>query len=134
MTTSRRFIATFVAGCLVFAGFVQTAEARGLITTEQVAASSGLRTAADQRAQVLAALERADVSAALAERGVNLVQARERIAALTDAEVSVLAAEIDQAPAGASELIGTLALVFVVLLFTDILGYTHIFPFVKPIR
>jgi len=48
--------------------------------------------------------------------------------------VSVLAAEIDQAPAGASELIGTLALVFVVLLFTDILGYTHIFPFVKPIR
>lgn len=134
MTTSRRFIATFVAGCLVFAGFVQTAEAGGLITTEQVAASSGLRTAADQRAQVLAALERADVSAALAERGVNLVQARERIAALTDAEVSVLAAEIDQAPAGASELIGTLVLVFVVLLFTDILGYTHIFPFVKPIR
>ena len=74
------------------------------------------------------------MSAALAERGVNLVQARERIAALTDAEVSVLAAEIDQAPAGASELIGTLVLVFVVLLFTDILGYTHIFPFVKPIR
>ena len=134
MTTSRRFIATLVAGCLVFAGFVQTAEARGLITTEQVAASSGLRTAADQRAQVLAALERADVSAALAERGVSLVQARERVAALTDAEVSVLAAEIDQAPAGASELIGTLVLVFVVLLFTDILGYTHIFPFVKPIR
>jgi hypothetical protein len=131
MTRARRFVTTFAAFCISFASFAQTAQAGGLISTEQVATSQGVRTAAADRAQVLAALERAEVSAALAERGVSPDQARARVAALTDAEARQLAAEIDKAPAGASELIGTLILVFVILLFTDILGYTHIFPFVK---
>jgi hypothetical protein len=102
-----------------------------LITAEQVAASQGLHTGAEHRAHVLAALDRADVSAALVERGVSLDQARARVRALTDAEAQQLAAEIDKAPAGASELIGTLILIFVLVLFSDILGFTHIFPFVK---
>ncbi len=132
MTKTRRIVAALVATCI---GFVQAAQAGGLITTEQVAASQGLRTAAEERALVMATLERADVSAALVERGVSLAQARARVAAMTDAEAARLAAEIDKSPAGgASELIGTLALVFVVLLFTDILGYTHIFPFIHPAR
>ena len=134
MTRPRRFIATLVAVAISFAGFAQAAPAGGLITAEQVAASEGLRSPADQRTRLLAALDRADVSAALIERGVSLDQARARVAALTDAEVSRIAAEIDKAPAGASELIGTLVIVGVLLLITDILGYTHIFPFVKPIR
>lgn len=131
---AQRLVATLVAFCISWAGLVQTAHAGGLISAEQVAASVGQRTAADHRAHVLAALERADVSAALAERGVNLDQARARVAALTDAEVARVAAEIDRAPAGGSELIGTLALVFVLLLFTDIMGFTHIFPFIRPAR
>jgi hypothetical protein len=117
---------------VAFAGLPQTAQAAGLISAEQVAASEGLRTAADARAHLFSMLERADVSAALVERGVSAEQARERVAALTDAEVAHVALEIDKAPAGASELIGTLVLVFVLLVFTDILGYTHIFPFIKP--
>ena len=134
MSRTRRCITTFVAACIGFAGFAQTAQAGGLISAEQVAASVGLRTSADHRARVLAALERADVAAALVEHGVSLDQARSRVAALTDAEAASLAAEIDKAPAGASELVGTLILVFVLLVFSDILGYTRIFPFIKPIR
>lgn len=134
MSRTRRCIATFVAACIGFVGFAQTAQAGGLISAEQVAAVEGLRTAADHRARVLAALERADVAAVLVEHGVSLDQARLRVAALTDAEATRLSAEIDKAPAGASELIGTLILVFVVLVFSDILGYTRIFPFIKPIR
>lgn len=134
MTRTRRCIATFVAACIGFGGLAQTAQAGGLISAEQVAASVGLRTPADHRARLLAALERADVAAALVAHGVSPEQARLRVAALTDAEAARLAAEIDQAPAGASELIGTLVLVFVVLVFSDILGYTRIFPFIKPIR
>ena len=134
MSRPQRFIATLLASCISFAGFAQTAQAGGLITTEQVAATEGLRTAADHRAHLLATLERADVSAALLERGVSLDQARARVAALTNAEAAQVAAEIDKAPAGASELIGTLALVFVLLLFTDIMGFTHIFPFIRPVR
>ncbi|MEO8152062.1 MAG: PA2779 family protein [Rhizobacter sp.] len=134
MTRPRRLMAAFVAGCLSFAGFVQAAQAGGLITTEQVAVSEGLRTAADQRTRLLTVLDRADVSAALVERGVSLDQARARIAALTDAEVTRIGGEIDKAPAGASELLGTLVIIGAVLLITDILGYTHIFPFIKPMR
>ena len=70
----------------------------------------------------------------LVEHGVSVDQARLRVGALTDAEVARLAAEIDKAPAGASELIGTVILVFVLLVFTDILGYTRIFPFIKSNR
>ena len=132
MARTRRLIALFVAACVSFAGFAQSANAGGLISAQQVAASVGLRTAADQRARVLATLERADVSAALAERGVSVDEAKARVAALTDAEATQLAAEIDKAPAGASELIGTVVIVVVILLFTDILGYTHIFPFIHP--
>jgi hypothetical protein len=131
MTKTRRFVATIAAFGISLAGLAQPVQAGGLITTEQVAASQGLRTAAASRSLVLAALERAEVSAALVERGVGIEQARARIAALTDAEVQQLAAEIDKAPAGASELVGTLVLIFVLFLFSDILGITDIFPFVE---
>jgi hypothetical protein len=134
MTRAGRFVATFAAVCIGLTGFAQSAHATGLISTEQVAASQGLHSAAESRAQLLAALERADVSAALAERGVNLELARARVEALTDAEAAQLAAEIDKSPAGGSELIGTLILVFVLLLFSDIFGFTHIFPFVHSDR
>ena len=134
MARAQRFIATLVASCISFAGFVQVAQAGELVSTEQVAASVGLRSVAEHRAHVLATLERADVSAALVERGVSLEQARARVAALTDAEALAVSAQIDTAPAGASELIGTLVFIFVLLLITDILGLTKIFPFTRSVR
>ena len=54
MTRTRRCIATFVAACIGFGGLAQTAQAGGLISAEQVAASVGLRSAADRRADLLA--------------------------------------------------------------------------------
>jgi hypothetical protein len=44
--------------------------------------------------------------------------------------VRTLAAKIDELPAGGDAL-GLLVFVFIVLLITDILGFTDIFPFVK---
>jgi len=44
-----------------------------------------------------------------------------------------LAATVDRLPAGGSAvgaLIGAGVLIFIVLLITDILGFTHVFPFV----
>ena len=54
-------------------------------------------------------------------------------AALSDAEAIDLAARIDQAPAG-GDILGTLTFLFVLLLVTDILGFTKIFPFTRAIR
>ncbi len=136
MSRSRRFLAAWLASSISFAGFCQSAQAGdGLITAEQVVTRSAASASMlDVRTQLLAVLDRGDVAAALAERGVNLDQARERVAALTDAEATALLAEIDRAPAGASEFIGTAILIFVALVFSDILGFTRIFPFLRKAR
>lgn len=104
------------------------------ISAEQVAESEGITSGAVQRERLLAALEREDVARVLAERGVDLAQARLRVAALSDAEAARLGAEIDSAPAGANDIVGSLIFVLVLLLITDILGYTKVFPFTRPIR
>lgn len=133
MKRTTRWITSLVAACISFAGFMQTAQAT-LITTEQVAATEGVRSATAQRDHVNATLARADVMAGLAERGVSVEQARARVAALTDDEVAAVAHAIDTAPAGAADVLGVLLTVFVVLLITDILGFTKVFPFTRSIR
>jgi hypothetical protein len=109
---------------------VQSAKA-GMIGTETV-----LNTQTDQnsRAQVAAFFEREDVAAALMEHGVLPEEARERVASLSDAEVMQIARVVDQLPAGGNSIIGALVFVFLVLLITDILGLTNIFPFVRSSR
>jgi hypothetical protein len=54
--------------------------------------------------------------------------------ALTDDEASRLAGQIDQLPAGADSFWGVLLAIFVILLITDILGLTKIFPFTRSVR
>jgi hypothetical protein len=133
-TLIRRSIATLAACSLSFASVAQTlptpaqdAAAARLITTEQAAAVSA------GHARLAQALQRADVAAALQARGVSVEAARERVAALTDAEAAQVAAEIDKAPAG-GEVLGTIVFIFVLLLITDILGFTKVFPFTRSIR
>jgi hypothetical protein len=72
--------------------------------------------------------------AALRARGVAPDQVRSRVAALSDAEAAQLADQIDAAPAGGNDVLGTIVFVFVLLLITDILGFTKIFPFTRSIR
>ena len=84
--------------------------------------------------RIAAVLGRDDVCAGLAARGVSLVEAQARVAALSDAEAADLAAQIDALPAGGVGVLGVALVVFLVLLLTDILGYTKVFPFTKPAR
>lgn len=86
--------------------------------------------AQQDRERVLNALNRDDVQARLVARGVDPAQVQTRLESLTDEEVQTLAAKMDQLPAGGDGL-GILVFLFVVLLITDILGFTNIFPFVK---
>jgi len=50
--------------------------------------------------------------------------------ALTDDEARLLAQRIDQMPAGGG-IVGAIVLIFLVLLVTDVLGLTDVFPFTK---
>lgn len=102
----------------------------GMLSTDQAVASPA-------RERIASLLERHELQDRLAAYGVKASEVKARIAALTDDEVAQLAGQIGQAPAGgdaAGALIGAAVLVFLVLLITDILGYTHVFPFTKSMR
>ena len=87
-----------------------------------------------ERERIATLLERADVQAQLRAHGVSPGEVKARVAALTDAEAAELAARIEELPAGGISLLGAVVLVFLVLLLTDILGYTKVFPFTKPAK
>ena len=79
-------------------------------------------------------LAREDVKMVLRAQGISPEEAEARVNALTDAEVVALEKKLEQLPAGAGGLgtiVGALLIVFIVLLITDIAGYTDVFPFVK---
>lgn len=78
-------------------------------------------------------LDRQNVQKILQARGISPTEAKARIASLSESEAAHMAAAIDQLPAGGDgvgALIGAALFVFIVLLITDILGFTHVFPFV----
>ena len=137
MKRPRRWLAGLLAASISYTGAVGSAQAT-LIGTEDIAAAQGVVSsdlqAAQARAQVNALLDRADVAQALAERGVDVEQARARVAALSDFEVAHLAKTLDEAPAGASDILGAIVFIFVLLLVTDILGLTKVFPFTRSVR
>jgi len=97
----------------------------GLVSTESVAA-------AGSRDRIAVILERADVQSRLEAFGVSPTDVKARVAAMSDAEAAQLAGQIDSLPAGG--IIGAIVLVFIVLLITDILGFTKIFPFTRSVR
>jgi hypothetical protein len=133
MTRTRKALAFTVALALSHTAGLQAAHA-GMIATDAVAAQATQAEAQSRRANVLATLNRADVAQALAAKGVDMEAARARIASLSDAEVVALADQLDHAPAGASDVLGVIVFIFLVLLVTDILGFTKVFPFTRSIR
>jgi hypothetical protein len=102
-----------------------------LVSTEQVLATSD---GVADRARVLAFLDRAEVREQIAALGVDPNEAAARVAALSDGQVREIAGQLDQLPAGQSAVgvvVGAILIIFLVLLVTDLLGLTNVFPFVK---
>lgn len=125
MSRFRRMVAGIVIVCLGSTGLVLPAHA-GIVSSEALVAGT-------QQERLASLLQRSDVRARLQAYGVDPVQAQERVAALSDEEAARLAAQIDELPAGGDAL-GVALIVFLVLLFTDIMGYTKIFPFTRSMR
>lgn len=102
-----------------------------LIGTDEII---GIAQGQQDRARIDRLLDREAVQQRLLAGGVDPADVRARVDALSDSEVRALAAKIDELPAGGDGL-GLLVFVFIVLLITDILGFTDVFPFVKkPVR
>ena len=125
----RRFVSVVLIVSMLGMGLPLPAQA-GMLPTDAALASPA-------KERVIGFLDRTEVRAQLESFGVNPADAKARVAALTDDEAAQLAAKIDQLPAGADAagaLIGALLLIFIVLLITDILGVTKVFPFTKPMK
>jgi len=133
MTPARRILTSLLTASIVFSGMAQAAPT-ALISTEQAAAAMQPAARSEAHARLQATLDRADLAAMLQARGVSVDEMRARVDALTDAEAQQMLAQIDQAPAGASDIVGVLFTVFIILLVTDILGLTKVFPFTRSVR
>ncbi len=87
-----------------------------------------------QRAQVADFLAREDVTQIMTQYGVDPAEAQHRVDSLSDEELAALGSSIDQLPAGGGGvgvIVGAAVLIFLVLLITDIVGLTHVYPFVN---
>ena len=88
----------------------------------------------DARDHLKTLISRNDVTKLLIAQGIDPDEAIARIESLSDPEVKAIADRIEKLPAGGNAvgaIIGAALIVFLVLLITDILGYTDVFPFVK---
>src|SRR5213594_262109 len=121
----RRLVASLLVVSIAGLGLPLPAHA-GIVSTGAALASA-------ERDRIASMLERADVRAQLEAYGVRAVDVKARVAALTDEEAAQLAGKLDSLPGG-DGIIGALLLIFVVLLITDILGLTKVFPFTRPIK
>lgn len=83
-----------------------------------------------ERGRLLAALDREEVRQQLITLGVDPQAAQQRVASLSDEELRSVTGHMQELPAG-GDILGVAVLIFLVLLFTDIMGYTDVFPFVK---
>jgi len=129
MSQFKRFVASLVIAGTALMGLPMQAQA-GIVSTD-AALQSAESTA--QRERVTEFLLRGDVQKELQSHGLAADKAVARVAAMSDAEVAQLAGRIDHAPAG-GDILGILFTIFIILLVTDILGLTKVFPFTRSVR
>jgi len=104
------------------------------VSAQQVMTLSVSEQNAAQRAELVTWLDREEVRQQMTNLGVNPEQALARVASLSDAEVARLTGEIETSPAAGNAVVGAVVFVFLVLVVTDLLGLTKVFPFTRSAR
>lgn len=78
---------------------------------------------------------RSDVEQKLAAFGVDEATIKDRMGSLTNDEIAQISQKIDEMPAGGDVgIISVLVFIFVLLLITDILGFTKVYSFTRAVR
>ncbi len=128
-----RFIALPMAAFMLIVSMPIGVASAALVTTDQVIDKAGVEA---DRALVATYMARQEVRRQFEEMGIDPDEAAARVNGLSDAEIQQVAARIDEMPAGQASVlvvvISSALLIFLVLLATDLLGLTDIFPFVNP--
>ena len=122
-TRNLRLVAVMMIATMLNLSLYQTAAAAVIDTGD------AMRTVAhaDRLSDVQAVLARADVQAVLVGHGVTVEDAMQRIAALSEEELTALQQEFEQLPAGGIGLFEVLGITFLVLLVLELTGVTNIF-------
>ncbi len=101
-----------------------------MVGTDKVSASAQSQT---NRERIRSFLAREDVRKEMQKQGIDANTADARVAVLSDQEVQQIAGKLDKMPAG-GDVISLLLTIFVILLITDILGFTKVFPFTRSVH
>ena len=120
-----RFLTALLAVSILFVS-VQPAANAAIVSTSELVATEQSEIG---REYLLNSLEREEVRTALTSQGVDLEMAKQRVASMTDEEVKALNQKMEEMPAGG--VVEALLIVFLVLIITDLVGLTDVFPFVK---
>ena len=126
-----QFLCIIMAVLMLIVSFPSQSVSAAMIGTETFVHSDRGQEARDQLLKLLA---REEVQAALKTHGIDPMEAKSRIDALSDEEVIHIADQIDQLPAGAGViefLLITILVLFLVLVILDLTGVTDVFPFIK---
>ena len=126
-----RAVAAVMAGVMLTTTVSVSVARAELVTTDQVIAEVSQE---ELRARVVGFLQRDDVIQELRELGVDPQEATNRVAALSDRELQIIAGRLAKLPAGegaVEAVLGAALFIFIVLLITDLLGLTDVFPFVR---
>jgi len=119
-----RFLTALLAVSILFVS-VQPAANAAIVSTSELVATEQSEIG---REYLLNSLEREEVRTVLTSQGVDLEMAKQRVASMTDEEVKALNQKMEEMPAGG--VVEALLIVFLVLIITDLVGWTDVFPFV----
>jgi len=131
MKIFKKFVAIAMATLMVMnVAPIGLAEAK-MVTTDQVLEQADPK---NDRDRVESFLLREDVQSQLVVLGIDPEEAASRVASLSDEEIQQIAGRLDELPAGeggVGVVVGAILIVFLVLLITDLVGVTDVFPFVN---
>jgi len=102
-----------------------------MIGNDQIIAQASNQLTIDQ---LVTALDREEIQNQLIAMGVNPEDAKLRISQMTESELAEVQQHLDEMPAGGISVLGAALLIFIILIITDMLGATDIFPFVHNIN
>ncbi|WP_237212640.1 PA2779 family protein [Ruegeria lacuscaerulensis] len=119
---------TFIAAQMLLATQLSTMAQAEMLSTNEVI--SKYASYAD-RDFLLSELNRQEIRDELVARGVDPKEAETRLNALSNEEIASVLQQMEHDTAGGNGIVGALLTVFIILLVTDLLCLTKVFPFTR---
>ena len=121
---ARRLLVGVLSLSLMGTGILPAVSFAGIIGTQSMIE---MEQADTDRARVESFIEQENVRDQMISLGVDPAEVKERLAALTDAELGILNQNIESLPAGGDSVLVVIGIVFLVLLILELTGVINIF-------